>query len=208
MPRNNGLNFCVCLPDLKDPLHHGEEFHFLHRVKGNVLLWGKPKSQFPFQAMVGPNWTCMCITYALIIVCSFFFVINVANDFGLGMIIPFLIGSGVLLVIFSFTACSDPGIAFTSPEDIDIDPENQNQNGYINCNVCEVKRPITASHCYDCGVCVDELDHHCPWTGKCIGKKNLGFFHKFLAVLGFQVAFCIIGVIASIIAGHNPMSPS
>ena len=32
----------------------------------------------------------------------------------------------------------------------------------IECGICKIKRPITASHCRDCGVCVEELDHHCP----------------------------------------------
>ena len=58
---------------------------------------------------------------------------------------------------------------FTPVED---DPEFGSQQtpdgrALISCGVCEMKRPVTASHCYDCGVCVDELDHHCPWTGEC-----------------------------------------
>lgn len=67
------------------------------------------------------------------------------------------------------TACSDPGIVFES----DIDLEAGMSVMMIECGRCDMKRPNTASHCYDCNVCVDELDHHCPWTGKCIGKKNL-----------------------------------
>jgi hypothetical protein len=30
------------------------------------------------------------------------------------------------------------------------------------CELCQVDRPVTATHCYECGVCVDKLDHHCP----------------------------------------------
>ena len=32
----------------------------------------------------------------------------------------------------------------------------------IQCGQCSIDRPVTAAHCYECGVCVDELDHHCP----------------------------------------------
>ena len=32
----------------------------------------------------------------------------------------------------------------------------------LECGVCGIRRPANASHCYECGVCVVELDHHCP----------------------------------------------
>ena len=32
----------------------------------------------------------------------------------------------------------------------------------IECGRCHIDRPRDASHCYDCGVCVKKLDHHCP----------------------------------------------
>ena len=32
----------------------------------------------------------------------------------------------------------------------------------MECGQCAVNRPITASHCYECGLCIDQLDHHCP----------------------------------------------
>ena len=32
----------------------------------------------------------------------------------------------------------------------------------MQCGQCSIDRPVTAAHCYECGVCVDELDHHCP----------------------------------------------
>ena len=35
-------------------------------------------------------------------------------------------------------------------------------------------------HCQDCGVCIEEHDHHCPWTSKCIGRGNLYPFYVFV----------------------------
>ena len=37
-----------------------------------------------------------------------------------------------------------------------------------------------------------ELDHHCPWSGKCIAKKNLKYFHWFLTCFGLHVANIVI----------------
>jgi len=31
-------------------------------------------------------------------------------------------------------------------------------------------------------VCIGGFDHHCPWTSKCIGKKNLTAFYTFLTI--------------------------
>ena len=33
---------------------------------------------------------------------------------------------------------------------------------HMECGQCLIDRPITASHCYECGLCVDKIDHHCP----------------------------------------------
>ena len=36
------------------------------------------------------------------------------------------------------------------------------------------------NHCYDCGICIEGYDHHCPWTSKCIGKRNKYSFYMFM----------------------------
>ena len=48
----------------------------------------------------------------------------------------------------------------------------------VYCGQCEMMRPSNAHHCYECDVCVLDLDHHCPWTGKCIGAGNQEKFYK------------------------------
>ena len=62
---------------------------------------------------------------------------------------------------FSATACTDPGIIFEDPYDVEAGGSLNNTN-LLECGRCNVKRPTTASHCYECGVCIDEIDHHCP----------------------------------------------
>lgn len=89
----------------------------------------------------------------------------------------------------------------------------------FECGICNMQRPSSARHCYYCRTCkhtyayspqivaqqqkfiiysnnslyvgVDELDHHCPWSGKCIGKRNMHFFTAFLTSLCCQTYFLI-----------------
>lgn len=61
----------------------------------------------------------------------------------------------------------------------------------MECAQCVIVRPPSARHCYDCDVCIDQLDHHCPFTGKCIGKKNIQAFYVFVNVLGVHTYFVI-----------------
>ena len=65
--------------------------------------------------------------------------------------------------LFSAAACSDPGIVFLPPKkEVDKEAQLSSLNNTMECGRCNLDRPRTATHCYECGVCVDQLDHHCP----------------------------------------------
>ncbi|KEG15356.1 S-acyltransferase [Trypanosoma grayi] len=49
------------------------------------------------------------------------------------------------------------------------------------CSTCEMHRPPRAAHCYLCGLCVLEHDHHCSVIGACVGRRNLLVFYAFVA---------------------------
>lgn len=44
----------------------------------------------------------------------------------------------------------------------------------------------------DCHVCVEGYDHHCPWTGKCIGKRNVRYFYAWLFFLVLAFVYEVI----------------
>lgn len=63
----------------------------------------------------------------------------------------------------------------------------EDKKNYQKCSTCNIIIPrfFKVVHCQKCQICVIRQHHHCPWTGKCIGKYNIIQFNCFLAGLLF-----------------------
>eukprot|EP01031_Cornospumella_fuschlensis_P037335 gene37335-45328_t len=157
-----------------------------------------------------PDWPLVALVYFLIISINVI-ILSVASPLGWPPILIGLIGAISLLTTYTLTVCSDPGIVYKNdyvaasteavPQDVESSPNSSmlqqtnrpmemvHSSDLMECGQCQFLRPKCARHCTYCKVCVDELDHHCPWSGKCIGRRNLKVFYSFLHTLCFQIYY-------------------
>ena len=99
------------------------------------------------------------------------------------------------LFLYLFTALRNPGIYTRSVPTFN--------RGTIYCKKCLTNKEDNVYHCYDCGVCIKGHDHHCVWTGKCIGSNNYVPFIFF--VICTPVYFIVVFLITGSAISHHKL---
>ena len=71
------------------------------------------------------------------------------------------------------------------------------------CKHCKTiaRKDVYTEHCSFCDYCCEELDHHCPWSSKCIGRGNMLCFKAFLVGVVACFVFAFVG--GALVAGTH-----
>jgi len=81
--------------------------------------------------------------------------------------------------------------------------------GLRYCYTCKIARPERSKHCSDCNACCQKFDHHCPWTGTCIGLRNYTYFVRFVSSLFGLIFWILVWTISNLLGllGTGASSP-
>ena len=137
---------------MKDQRYTGAHKVICENNKGEIIL------------TLGPHWFVF-----LIGICALLFMgcgtlrgyWDLISNFKKVMMIGIMILEVLLYVI---TALLNPGIKTRR-----VPPFGQSR---LTCKKCFTTKEDRVVHCEDCDVCIQGHDHHCVWTGKCIGRGN------------------------------------
>ena len=175
------------------------------RKRGNMIcLWYDSKTNIP-RIAIGPDWKFSLVKLVTVQALSLTVMINCFmkeyNAFGALCVIMYLIENASFLL----TILQNPGMA---QRDVSIHSKSylnivKTSEIYNYCRFCKVihRKDVPTEHCPDCGVCIEGLDHHCPWSSKCIGSGNIKAFYAFL--FSFTIQLVLNLVVAFIIFGAN-----
>jgi len=113
--------------------------------------------------------------------------------FGVALYLPW----SVLVVSWVAVESTDPkdphvGLESTAPKDPNVGLPSANASTGPWCFICLVHVRDDSKHCWDCGKCVYNFDHHCPWLNTCVGAST---YRSFLAAV-----WALLGMLSVLLA--------
>ena len=143
--------------------------------------------------MIGPHWPMYVFFCGGVTAGYILFFINFFSK--LNIIIKLFGIFSFLMYFISYTGtfCLNPGYPKRDENSLVGKPRVI----YKRCLYCDIweRVDMDITHCYDCGVCVEGYDHHCPWTGKCIGKNTIKYFYTFITSVLVVFVFFVCALV-------------
>ena len=169
---------------------------FLFIKMGKTFTFNFDKLTYKPKFSIGPNWYCTIILYIIIIGLSNLLYRTLLNKTNKIQVIIFIIMILIIIFFVNKTAITNPGIIL-----------NKNNRKNCLCDICKVyyDENEKVKHCRFCGVCVEKMDHHCIWMGKCIGKYNKKSFYAMIVWVVLTYLYVVICFFWFYIQGANKL---
>ena len=174
-----------------------QKSNYIYLKLGNTYTFFGDKDGSPL-IVIGPHWTMyLCLCPIMTIIYLFFF-LHYWNYMNFLFKLSGFISFSTFFISYTHIFLANPGIPKYDENAIIGKPREK----YSFCRRCGIWKRMDKNvyHCFDCDICVEGYDHHCPWTGKCVAKKNVNSFYIFL--VSILAAFCFF-VTALTHAQHN-----
>ena len=142
--------------------------------------------------IIGPHWPmyfCFCSVISggmyLFFYIFWFYLDYLATNIGFLIYILFLSS-------YTYTFIINPGYPKHDLDSRTGEPRNK----FSFCEICKmwVNLDKKTSHCLECDICVEGFDHHCSWTGKCIGKNNKCSFYVFIVSTLLIIVYIVLAL--------------
>ena len=162
------------------------KFHNILICKmGNMFTFNFDEETFTPKYSIGPHWYLTAVLNFLVlimVIVLYFSIFRKLTKIEITIYFLFVI---LTYIIINRTALINPGIVLNKVK---------GKNDYGFCNICQVYyNPYDqVEHCESCGVCIDKMDHHCIWVGKCVGRKNILSFYMMLICVAIFYLYIIV----------------
>jgi len=163
--------------------------------------------------VVGPNWFGPITTISLIWGLTIFFFHKAGTETEKSQVEGEMNLKQYLCAFFAIlsaitlfcVACVDPGVVTESNQNeyypLEVDNDCTQRRRY--CDICSVYQPPKTVHCSECNLCFAGYDHHCPWMGTCVGKKNFKAFVCFNVTWLVYLLYAVIFIGANLVGENN-----
>lgn len=135
---------------------------------------------------IGPDWPIFLFLLSFLLAIGCAFVLFMAPMAPSSVQIPGALVITLVIGCFLITALKNPGIALPQYLDPEVSP------AFKSCARCGALAQENTFHCPDCNLCIRNYDHHCAFTGKCIGEGNILFFYAFLGSIVLFVIYLAV----------------
>jgi len=174
-----------------------DTFSVVHRADPELPRYRQWKGNnvfcFEGRLMLGPHYMQLGLTVLLIIFTwtAFYSLIGFHLEYEYLSVGATLMA--LSLIFLTITGLRDPGIIPRHPPSQLVESMPLEMKERMNyCPTCHIVRPPRTKHCRHCNNCIQVFDHHCPWTGNCVGARNYRFFYCFIISITASSGFVLV----------------